>query len=183
MTGRRTQARAPHHRAGAAPWGSHGEHGDAPRRTKGALPLTGVYILSAQAKLKGQPKGTAMYQMMGCACKAASRAGQGMLYRISKLFLAVVPIVNTFPSPEDTPHHEGATHRQNVPCRPNATGTTGTNPTRPPRPIASDNRTGRPLGGEDGGQPNKLLTTTQQPHTWTRRNRANHNKTRPTANK
>ena len=46
-----------------------------------------------------------------------------------------------------------ATHRQSVPCRPNATGTTGTDPTRPPRPNTSNSRTGRPLGGEDDGQP------------------------------
>ena len=43
-TGRQLHTRAPHHRAGAAPWGSHGEHGDAPRGTEGALPPTGVYI-------------------------------------------------------------------------------------------------------------------------------------------
>ena len=41
QAGRQTRARAPHHRAGTAPWGSHGEHGDAPRGTDGALPPTG----------------------------------------------------------------------------------------------------------------------------------------------
>ena len=79
-TGRRAQAQTQRHQAGTAPRGSHGEHGGALRRIEGALPLTGVYIRSAHAKLKGQPKGTAMYKMMSCACNAASRAGQGMAY-------------------------------------------------------------------------------------------------------
>ena len=88
-----------------------------------------------------------------------------------------------FSPTEDTPHHEGATHRQSLQCWPNATGTTETDPTRPPRPNASDNGTGWPLGGEDDGQPHKVLATTQQPHTRTRRNRANQGKTRATGNK
>ena len=79
-TARRAQARVPHHRAGTAPRSSDGEHRGAAMRIEGALPPTGVYIRSAQGKLKGQLKGTAMYKMMGCACNAASRAGQGMLY-------------------------------------------------------------------------------------------------------
>ena len=69
------QARTSHQQACTAPRGSHGEHGGAPKRTQGALPLTGLYIRSAQAKLEGKPKGTAMYKVMGCACSAASRAG------------------------------------------------------------------------------------------------------------
>ena len=124
-----------------------------------------------------------MYEMMGCSCNAASRAGQGMSYRISERFSAVLRIINTFLPPRTRPPQEGAMHRQGVPCRPNATRTTRTDPTRPPRPNASDNRTGRPIGGVDDNQPYKVLATTQQPHTRTRRNRANHDKTRPTGNK
>ena len=41
-----------------------------------------------------------------------------MSYRVWKLFSAVIPIVATF-----LPHDGGAAHSQNVPCRPNATGT------------------------------------------------------------
>ena len=165
--GQQAQARTPHHRAGTAPRGSHREHGDARKRIEGAFPPTGVSIRSAQARLKGKPKGTAMYKMTGCACNAASRAGQGMSYQLSKPFSAVVPIFKTFLPPgtrptkrkakhrRSTPHHEGATHHQNVPCRPNATGTAGTDPKRPPRPNTSNSRTDRPLGGEDDGQPAK----------------------------
>ena len=69
--------------------------------------------------------------------------------RACRTFLSGHTNYQYFSPPEDTAHHEGATHRQSVPCRPNATGTTGPDPTRPPRPNASDNRTGRPLGGED----------------------------------
>ena len=85
-TGQRAQARPPHHHAGTAPRGSHREHGDAPNRTEGASSPTGVYIRSAQARLKEKSKGTAMYTMTGCACNAASRAGQGMSYQFSILF-------------------------------------------------------------------------------------------------
>ena len=49
----------------------------------------------AQAKLKGRPKGTAKYRMMGCACNAA-RAGQGLSHQIWKPFAAVRPPVVTF---------------------------------------------------------------------------------------
>ena len=59
---------------------------------------------------------------MGCACNAASRAGQGVSYRIWKLFPAVIPTVATF-----LPYDRGAAHSQNVPCRPIATGTLPTN--------------------------------------------------------
>ena len=55
VTGKRTQAPTPAHRAGTPPPGSHGEHGGAPRRTEGDLPPTGVYIHYAQARLKGKP--------------------------------------------------------------------------------------------------------------------------------
>ena len=48
----------------------------------------GVHMIGT-SELKGQPKGIGKYQMMGCACNAASREGQGMSYRISKLFSAV----------------------------------------------------------------------------------------------
>ena len=41
MARRQTRTRAPHHRAGTAPWGSHGEHRDATRETDGALPPAG----------------------------------------------------------------------------------------------------------------------------------------------
>ena len=111
------------------------------------------------------------------------QGGTGHVVPNFKTFLYGRTNCQYFSPPEDTPHHEGAMHRQNVPCRPNATGTTGTDPTRPPPPNVSDNRTGPPLGGEDGGQPIKVLTTTQQPHTRTHRNRANHDNTRPTGNK
>ena len=87
-----------------------------------------------------------------------------------------------FSPPEDTPHHEGATHRQNVPYRPDATGPTGTDPTRPPRPNACNRRTSRTLGGGDDGVPAKVLAGTQQPHAWTSQNRAHHKKTRPSGN-
>ena len=160
-TGQRARTRTPHHQAGTAPQGSHGEHEGAPERTEGALPPTGVYIRSVQAKLKGKPKGTAMYKVMGCASNAASRAVQGMSYPISKRFSAVVPIFKAFIPPRtcptkkkakhrrSKPHHEAATHRHSVPCRPNANRTTGIAPTRPPRPNTSHSRTGQPLGGED----------------------------------
>ena len=95
-TGRPAQAPTPHHRACTTPRGSHGEHGGAPKRTEGALPPTGVYIRSAQAKQKEQLQGTAMHKMMGCACNAASRVRQGMWHRISNLFSAFVPIISTF---------------------------------------------------------------------------------------
>ena len=71
----------------------------------------------AQAKLKGQPKNTAKYRMMSCACNAA-RAGQGMWHQFWKLFAAVKPPIVTF-----LPHGGGTAHSQNVPCRPHATGT------------------------------------------------------------
>ena len=59
---------------------------------------------------------------MGGACNAASRTGQGRSYRIQKLFSAVIPTTATF-----LPHDGGAAHSQNLPCRPNATGTLPTN--------------------------------------------------------
>ena len=151
-TGRRAQARTPHHGAGTAARGPHGEHGHAAKRTEGALQPTGVYIRSAEVKLEGKPKGTAMYKIMGCACNAATRAEQGMLYRMSKNFLSGRTNCQNLSPPEDTPDHEGATHHQSVPCRPNATTTTGTDPARPLRLNTSDSSTGRPLGGEDDGQ-------------------------------
>ena len=78
-----------------------------------------------------------------------------------------------YPSfPEDTPQHEGAAHRHNVPYRPNATGTTGSDPTRPPRPNASNGRTSGPLGGADSDAPTTVMPTTEQPHAGTSRNRA-----------
>ena len=82
-----------------------------------------------------------------------------MLYRISKPFSTGRTNCRYSSPPQDTPHHEGATHHQNVPYRPNATGTTGTDPTQPPRPNASNGRSGRPLGGEEDGVPTKALAT------------------------
>ena len=36
--------------------------------------------MNSTGGLRGRPKGTAKYQMMGCACNAASSAGQGVSY-------------------------------------------------------------------------------------------------------
>ena len=154
-TGQRTRAQTPHHHAGTASRGSHREHGDGPKRTEGALPPTGVYIRSAQEKLKRQPTGTAMYKMTGRAYNAGSREGQGMLYQFSKLFSPPghAPARGRPSCAKARPAMSGAVHQQSMPCRPNATGTTGTDPKRPSRPNTSNSRTSRPLGGEDNGQP------------------------------
>ena len=90
-----------------------------------------------------------------------------MSYQFSKPFSAVVPIFETFLPPgtrlikrkanhrRNMPHHEGATHHQSVPCRPDATRTTGTDTKRPPWPNTSNSRTRQPLDGEDDSQPAK----------------------------
>ena len=132
----------------------------------------GVYIWSAQAQRKGRPRYTAKYQVKNCACEDASRAGQRVSYRISKLF-----------SPEDTPRHEGAAHRHNVPVRPHATGRTSTDPTRPPRPNAPNSGTSQPLGGADDGVPAMVMPATQQPHARRSRDRAHWETTSSTGNK
>ena len=103
--------------------------------------------------------------------------------RISKIFLRGRTNCRYPSPPEDTPHHEGAAYRHNVPTRPNATRTTGTDPTRPPRPNASDGKTSRPLGGADDGLPTIVMPTTQQPHARTSQNRAQRETTSPTGTK
>ena len=92
----------------------------------------GVYILSAQAQLKGRPKDTAKYQVKNCACEDACRAGQGVSYRISKLFSRARANCRYPSSPEDKPPLRGLRTATNVSHQPQATGTTGTDPTRPP---------------------------------------------------
>ena len=106
-----------------------------------------------------------------------------MSYRISKLFSRGRTNCRYPSSPEDTPRHEGAAHRHNVPYRPHATGTTGTDPTRLPRPNAPNGRTSRPLGGADDDIPTTVMPTTQQPHARTSQNRAHGETTSPTGNK
>ena len=121
--------------------------------------------------------------MMNCACKDASRAGQGVSYRISKLFSRGRTNCCYSSPPEDTLHHEGAAHRRNVPYRFTATETTGTDATRPPRPNAFNGRTSRPFGSANDDVPTTVMTTTQQPQARTSRNRANHERTSPTGKK
>ena len=121
--------------------------------------------------------------MMNCACKDASRAGQGVSYRVSKL-LSRRRTHCRYPSPdEDTPRHGAAAHRHNVRYQPDATGTTGTNPTCLPRPNASNVRTSRQLGGAEYVVPTTVMPTTQQPHARTSRNWAHRETTSPTGNK
>ena len=95
-----------------------------------------------------------------------------MTYRISKLF-----------SPEDTPPHEGAAQRHNVPYRRHATGTTRTDPTRLPGPNASKSGTSRPLGGADDDVPTTVMPTEQQPHARISQKRAHRETTSLTENK
>ena len=60
------------------PWGPPGcTEGD----RRGLATDGGVNMIGTQ--LKGRLKGTAKYQTMNCACEDASRAGQGLWYRIS----------------------------------------------------------------------------------------------------
>ena len=164
-----------------APMGSTGMHRGGP---KGPCHRRGcMYIRFARVQLKGRPKRTAKYQMMNCACKDASRAEQGVSYRISNIFSSGRTSCRYLSPPEHRPHHEGATHRHNVPYGPNATGITGTDSTRRPRPNPSNGRTSQPLGGTDDGVPTTVLPTTQQPHARTSGNRAHRETTPLTGNK
>ena len=156
---------------------------NARRGTDGALPPTRVYICSAQAQLKEWPKDTSKCQVRNCGCEDASRGGQGVSYRVSKRFSSCRTNCRYPSFPEDTPHHERAAHRHNVPYRHHATGTTGTDPTRPPRPDAFSGRTSEPLCGADDDSPTAVMPTTQQPHARTSRNPAHRKTTSPTGNK
>ena len=127
--------------------------------------------------------------MTGCACSAASRAGQGMSYQFSKLFSPQghAPPKERASITKARPTLGGVTHHQSVPNRLNATGTTGTDCKRPPRPNTHSSRMSRSFGGEDDSQrakpTNSVLATTQQPHTRTRHKQMSHDKTHPTGNK
>ena len=116
--GRQTQARAPHHQAGTAPWSSHGERRDAPRGTDGALPPTGGVHMNGTGETgkmatKHREVPDDEFYVQRCRGGAGKRAPN-----LKKVLTAVKPLIIAF-----LPHAGETAHSKNVPCRPHATGT------------------------------------------------------------